>query len=177
MRKVLSASLAVVVACLGMPVGIYADAPARTAAKPKVSVRQGPTTGGLEGVAKNASQQNLPGMKVQVRAPNGELVATGTTNAQGAFSFPSLNAGKYTIEIVDGAGNIVGTSASTAVTAGTTSSITVTAAGAGTLGAAGAAGLGGFFGLGSIGTVAVIVGGTLGIIAFKATRNDSSPSR
>jgi hypothetical protein len=160
-----------------MPVGIYADAPGRTAAKPKVSVQQGPTTGGLEGVAKNASQQNLPGMKVQVRAPNGQLVATGTTNAQGAFSFPGLNAGSYTIEIVDGAGNIVGTSASIAVTAGTTSSIAVTATAAGALGAAGVGGLG-IFGLGSLGTVAAIAGATaLGTIAFKATRNDSSPSR
>ncbi len=92
-----------------MPAGLFAAPPARQQ-----------TTGGLEGIAKDAQQQNLPGVRVQVRNANGQLVATGTTNSTGSFAFTGMPPGTYTIELLDAAGNIVGTSAVVTVTAGAT---------------------------------------------------------
>lgn len=170
MRKAFSIGLAFVVSMLGMPVGIFAAAA-------KAPARQGQTTGGLQGVARDAAQQNLSGVKVQVRGPNGQLVSTGTTNSSGSFSFAGLNPGSYTIEIVDAAGNIVGTSAAVTVTAGATATVTVTAAAAGAIAAAAGGGVS-LFGLGTIGTVAVIGGAAAATIAtVVATQDDASPSR
>ena len=164
MRKAFAAVLAFVTATMGMPLGIAAAG-------------QQATTGGVQGLAQDAAQQNLPGVRVQVRMPNGQLAATGTTNAQGSFSFAGLNPGSYTIEILDAAGNLVGTSATVTVTAGATATITVTAAAVGAI-AAGAGGGLGLFGLGTIGTVAVIGGAAaLTTAAIVATKDDASPSR
>jgi hypothetical protein len=162
MRKSFAAVLTLVTATMGMPVGIAA---------------QGQTTGAVQGSAKGAAQQNLPGVRVQVRMPNGQLAATGTTNAQGSFSFAGLNPGTYTIEILDAAGNIVGTSASVAVTAGATATVTVTSAVAGAIAAAAGGGLS-LLGLGTVGTVAVLGGAAaLTTVAVVATKKDASPSR
>jgi len=164
MRKVFVLALTLVVAAIGMRVGLLAAPPPQT-------------TGGVEGVARDSLQQNLSGVRVQVRNANGQLVATGTTNSTGAFSFSGLPPGSYTVEIIDAAGNIVGTSASVGVTAGATATVTVTAAAAGAIAAAGGGGLS-LFGLGTIGTVAVVGAATaVTIIAVQATRDDASPSR
>ena len=171
MRKSFAIGLMFVVAALGMPVGVFA------AAAPKPAIRQGQTTGGLQGVAKDAAQQNLSGIKVQVRGPNGQLAATGTTTSSGSFSFAGLNPGSYTIEIVDAAGNIVGTSAAITVTAGATATVTVTAAAAGAIAAAAGGGVS-LFGLGAIGTVAVVGGAAAATIAtVVTTQSNASPSR
>lgn len=160
-----------VVAVLGMPVGTFA------AAAKAPAVRQVQTTGGIQGVAKDAAQQNLSGVKVQVRDRNGQLVAVGTTNASGEFSFAGLNPGIYTIEIVDATGNIVGTSAAITVTAGATATVTVTAAAAGAIAAASGGGLRPF-GLGHRAMVVVIgAAGALMVAGIVASRNDASPSR
>ena len=112
-----------------------------------------------------------------MRAANGELVATGTTNTSGSFSFAGLSPGTYTIEILDAAGNIVGTSAAVVVTAGNAATVTVTAAAAGAIAAAEGGGVG-LFGLGTIGTVAVLgAAAAVTIIAIQATKDDASPSR
>jgi hypothetical protein len=135
-----------------------------------------PPTGGLQGFARNANKQTLPQVNVQVRGADGQLAATGSTNAQGAFSFSGLTPGTYTVEILDAAGRIVGTSSVT-VTAGAVATVTVTAAAAGAIAAAGTGGVG-LFGLGTIGTVAVIGGAAaLTVAAIVATRDDASPSR
>jgi hypothetical protein len=135
-----------------------------------------PPTGGLQGFARNANKQTLPKVNVQVRGADGQLAATGSTNAQGAFSFSGLNPGTYTVEILDAAGRIVGTSSVT-VTAGAVATVTVTAAAAGAIAAAGTGGLS-LFGLGTIGTVAVIGAATAVTVAtIVATRDDASPSR
>jgi carboxypeptidase family protein len=168
MRKVFAIALTFIVAAIGTGVGLLAAGSGR---------QQQSTTGGIQGVARDAQQQNLPGVRIQVRASNGQLVATGTTNSGGAFSFAGLNSGTYTIEVLDAAGNIVGTSALVAVTAGATATITVTAAAAGAIAAAGAGGVT-LFGLGTIGTVAVVgAAAAATIVAVRATKNDSSPSR
>lgn len=164
MRKKCAALLAVCVAALGMPTGVLAAG------------AQG-ATGGVQGVAKNAAQQNLSGVKVQVRGPNGQLAASGTTDASGSFSFAGLNPGLYTVEVLDAAGNIVGTSAAIGVTAGTMATVTVSAAAAGALAAAAGGGMG-LFGLGTIATVAVVgAAGAATIAAIVVTRNDASPSQ
>lgn len=155
MRKVFAFGLMFVVAVFGMPVGALA---------------QGGQTGTLQGVAKDATQKDLPRVKVQVRGPNGELVANGTTTGTGQFSFAGLNPGNYTIEIVDAVGNVVGSSAPVAVTAGATATVSVTAAAAGAIAAAAGGGVS-LFGLGTIGTVAVVSGAaaitTAAVVATK----------
>ena len=161
MRKAFVFVLALGVTAPGMPAGLAAAA---------MGV-QGQTTGGMQGVAKDAVQQNLSGVRVQVRMPNGQLAAAGTTNAQGSFSFAGLQPGSYTVEVLDAAGNIVGTSASVSVTAGATATVSVTAAAAGAL-AAGAAGGLSLFGLGTVGTVAVVGGAAaLTTVAVVATKD------
>lgn len=171
MRRAFAIGLMFVVAVLGMPVGVFA-APAKAPA-----VLQGQTTGGLQGVAKDAAEKALPRVKVQVRGPNGQLAGTGTTNASGEFSIAGLNPGSYTIEIVDSAGNIVGTSAAVTVTAGATATVTVTAAAAGAIAAAAGGGVS-LLGLGTIGTVAVVGGAAAATIAtVVAKQSTASPSR
>lgn len=167
MRKAFAAVLTLVAATIGMPIGLGAAG--------KAAQNQG--TGTLQGVAKDAAQQNLSGVRVQVRLPSGQLAATGTTNAQGSFSFAGLSPVNYTIEILDAAGNIVGTSAPVTVTAGGTATVTVTASVAGAI-AAGAGGGLSLLGLGTIGTVAVVGGAAaLATVAIVATKHDASPSR
>ena len=167
MRRVFVLALSLTVGAIGVPAG-----PLRGAASSSAS-----TTGGVEGIAKDAQQQNLPSVRVQVRNANGQLVATGTTNSTGSFAFTGMPPGTYTIELLDVAGNIVGTSAVVTVTSGAIATVTVTAAAAGAIAAAKGGGLG-LFGLGTIGTVAVL-GAAAGvtIIAIMVTKDDASPSR
>ena len=166
MRKVLAGMLALVAATFGMSPGLAAAASARRAA-----------TGAVHGVAKDAAQQNLPGVRVQVRAPNGQLASTAVTSAQGRFSFTGLTPGNYIIEILDADGNVIGTSASVTVTADETTTVTITAAAAGAIAAGSGGGLS-RLGLGILGTVAVISGAaTLTTVAIVATKKDASPSR
>lgn len=175
MRKIFAVALMFVAASFAMPAGVLA-----AAAK---GAEQAQATGTLRGTAKNAQSQNMSGVRVQVRpvnpAPGQGLAATGTTNASGAFSFAGLAPGQYIVEIVDMAGNIVGTSAAVSVTAGAITTVSVTAAAAAAIGAAGAAGVGGgLLGLGTIGTVAVIAGGAaLVAVAVRAVTDEASPSR
>jgi hypothetical protein len=129
MRKAFSIGLVFVVTVFGMPIGTFAAAAKAPAA------RQGQTTGGLQGDAKDATQHPMPQVRVQVRGPNGELIVAGTTNANGQFAFIGLPPASYTIEIVDALGNIVGTSAAVTVTAGATATVTITAAAAGAIAA------------------------------------------
>jgi Carboxypeptidase regulatory-like domain/TonB dependent receptor-like, beta-barrel len=52
--------------------------------------------GSIEGVIKDASGAVLPGVRVEVQAPNGPI-AVATTDANGTFRFPSLVPGMYTV--------------------------------------------------------------------------------
>jgi hypothetical protein len=132
--------------------------------------------GGIEGVVKDAAQQSLPGVWVQARAASGDLVATARTDSTGSFSLSGLRPGTYTIEVLDAADNIIGTSAAVAIAAGRTATVTVAAAPAGAIAAAAGGGLS-LFGLGPIGTVAVLGAAAAGTVAIQATQNDASPSR
>ena len=172
MRRVLAAVLCSAVAIVGSPAGVFAAGPVRA----DKQAPGGQSTGALEGVAKNAQQQNLPSIRVHVRDAGGKLVAVGTTNSAGEFAFAGLNPGTFTIEIVRTSGEIVGT-ASVTVAGGATTMVTLTATAAGTI-AAGAAGGAGLLGLGTLGTVAVVgAASSAAIVAVDKTKKDASPSR
>jgi hypothetical protein len=58
----------------------------------------------------------------------GELVGTTRCDRAGAFVFTNLNPGNYVVEVVNAQGDVIGTSAVSAVAAGATVAISVTAA-------------------------------------------------
>jgi hypothetical protein len=81
---------------------------------------------------------------VQLRnLATGQLAGSTTSNVAGQFSFIGLNPGNYAVEVVNAAGQIVGTSASVAVSSGaavTGVSVTASAAVAATAGVGAGAG-------------------------------------
>jgi uncharacterized protein (DUF2141 family) len=144
-----------------------------------VAAFAGQGTGQISGTARNAQDQILSGVKVQLRnIDSGQLVATTKSAANGAFEFTGLNPGNYVVEIVDDDGKIIGATATMALAAGgVMSGVTVAASAAGAMaGAAAAGGMGAFFSstAGILLLVGVGVGVTAGVIA---ATNDASPSR
>jgi hypothetical protein len=135
-------------------------------------------TGQISGTA-TISGKPMPNTTVRVRnVDNGTIAATGKTDGQGNFSFASLPAGNYVIEIVSDDGQLIGTSAKIALVAGAmvASGISVgaTAAVAGTAGAV-AAGGGAFF-ASTAGIITMAAIGT-GVAAGIIVANDASPSQ
>src|SRR5687768_4820825 len=87
-------------------------------------------TGTISGSAREASGQAMPNTTVRLRdARTGQLAGTTTTAADGQFTFTVLNPGTYVVEIVNGVGDVVGTSAAISLAAGamTATAVTVTA--------------------------------------------------
>jgi hypothetical protein len=138
--------------------------------------------GTLSGTATDATGQPIARTKVQLRdLATGQLVGTTQSGANGAFTFTGLPAGNFAVEVVNAAGQIIGSSASITVAAGATiTGVTVSATAAAAMGtaagaaAAGAATAGGFSTAVVITTVAVGAG-IAGAIALAT--NDASPSR
>lgn len=134
--------------------------------------------GSVAGVAQDANNAIMSGVKVQLRnADTGELVNTTTSAANGGFSFSGLPAGNYVVEIVDAAGRIIGASASLGVTAGATiTGITVAASAAGAAAAVAAGGFAAFFTstAGILTGLAVLGGIAAGVVI---AGNAASPSR
>ena len=133
---------------------------------------EGQGTGKISGVARDAQNQVLPGVKVQLRnVDTGQLVATTKASASGAFEFTGLNPGNYIVEIVDDSGKIIGLSPLTALAAGgAVTGLMVSAA------AAAAAGGGAFFA--STAGILLLVGLGAGVTAgVIAATNDASGSR
>lgn len=60
---------------------------------------QGGTTSTLSGIAVDTSGAILPGADVTVTLPATGLTQSAVTNAEGAFSFPGLNIGTYTVTV------------------------------------------------------------------------------
>ena len=60
---------------------------------------QGGTTSTLSGVAVDSSGAVLPGADVTVTMPSTGFTLAAVTNADGAFSFPGLNIGTYTVTV------------------------------------------------------------------------------
>jgi hypothetical protein len=141
----------------------------------RAAVGRGQNTGTVNGTAKNAQGQNLPNYTVRIRnLANGNIVGSSTTNAAGDYSFIGLPVGNYAIEIVNAAGDIIGTSASIAVAAGATVSVTVTASAATAIAAAAAAG--GGISTALIITAAAITAGVVGVVVA-ANNGNASASR
>jgi len=136
-------------------------------------------TGQISGTARNAQDQVLAGVKLQLRnVDTGALVATTRSAANGAFEFKGLNPGNYVVEIVDDDGKIIGLSTSMALAGGgVVSGVTVAASAAGAIaGAAAAGGLGAFFA--STGGILLLVGIGAGVTAgVIAATGSTSPSR
>jgi len=160
-------SLALVVALVGLGV------PAPLAAAPAPL-----SNGQISGIAMRADHGPMANATTRLRnLASGQHVAVTMTNALGQFSFARLREGQYMAELVDAAGNIIGTSRMLTLSPGvmTVSGVMVnaTAAGAAGQGAAGG-GLGAFFTstAGIVLLAAVGVGVTVAIV--KAT---GSPSK
>jgi hypothetical protein len=134
-------------------------------------------TGSVSGTAQNAQSQPLSGVRVQLRnVDTGQLAGSTTSATNGAYSFTGLNPANYVVEILDAAGNVIGTSASLAVAAGGVISGVTVAASATLAAAATAGGLAAFFT--STGGILVLAGVGAGVAAgFVAANNNASPSR
>jgi Carboxypeptidase regulatory-like domain len=170
MGKFLSAALVVALMALGMPAVSFASGP--------TAPRKQDQPGTVAGKTKDSKGDVLPNAKVRVRKKGGALLADATSNTAGDFSV-SVPQGEYFVEILDGAGKVIGLSPTLTVAAGQTATITVTAAAVGAV-AGGTAAAGGFslFGLGTAATVGVIAGATTaGVLSIRAVTNDASPSK
>lgn len=136
-------------------------------------------TGRISGIARDAQNQVLPGVKVQLRnVDTGQLVATTKAAPNGAFEFSGLNPGNHIVEIVGDSDQIIGVSPSMALAAGgviTGVGVSASAAGA-AAGAAAAGGVGAFFSstAGILLLVGIGAGTTAAIIALN---DEASPSR
>ena len=159
------------------------------AASPRPMPRaQAQSNASLSGTATNATGQPVANATVHLRnLATGQLTGTTTSSAMGSFSFAGLEAGNYAVEVVNAAGQIIGTSASISVAAGTTvtgvavgTSAALAGAAAGGAAAAGAAaaGAGAATGISTavIITTVAAAAGVAGAVAV-AKRGDASPSR
>jgi hypothetical protein len=137
-----------------------------TAARP----RQAESAASVSGTASDVNGHVLSNSSVQLRnVSTGQLFGTAMTNGVGQFSFDRVPPGNYVVEVVNPAGQIIGTSGSVVVSDGaavtgvsvTGSAATKAAASAGVfsthhlgliLGAAGAAGVAGGIAMATSGT-------------------------
>lgn len=141
------------------------------AAAAKASARQ-TVTGGAQGIARDAQRQPLANHTVQVRnVSTGELTGTATTKASGEFIFTGLPEGTYVSELVNPAGQIIGTSAPFTIEGGKTVAVPLVSSAAGSMSSAGSAGFG-LFGMNSAATLSVLGGAAVGATALVLTRNN-----
>jgi hypothetical protein len=101
-----------------------------------IAARSGQTspTASVSGTASDVTGRALSNTVVQLRSVStGQLAGSATTNGLGQFSIAGLPPGTYVVEVINAAGQIVGTSGSVAVSAGaavTGVGVTTTAAAA-----------------------------------------------
>jgi hypothetical protein len=128
----------------------------------------------VAGVARSSNGQILGNVTVQLRdLETGRVAGTATTSSTGSFSFAAVGSGNYVIEILNAAGQVVGTSQPISVSAGaalTGVSVAATAA-------AVAARTGGIAGLSTIAAItsAAAAAGVVGVVNRR--NGDASPSR
>jgi hypothetical protein len=131
----------------------------------------------VAGTSRDARGSTVAHVKVNLRdLGTGKLASTTTSDAVGQFSFTGLKAGTYAIELLNDAGQLIGTSAAIAVTAGaavTGVTVTVGAATQAALLAAAAAGGGGI----STALIVTAVAAGAGIAALVVVKNNASPSQ
>ena len=145
-------------------------------------------TASLAGTATSSSGQSVANATVHLRnLANGQIAGTTTSSTTGSFSFAGLQAGNYAVEVVNAAGQIIGTSASIGVAAGatvtgiavSTSAVLAGAAAGGAAAGAAAAGAGAAtagISTAVIVTTAAAAAGVAGAVAI-AKKGDASPSR
>ena len=141
-------------------------------------------TASLAGTATSSSGQSVANATVHLRnLANGQIAGTTTSSTTGSFSFAGLQAGNYAVEVVNAAGQIIGTSASIGVAAGATVtgiavSTSAVLAGAAAAGAAAAGAGAATAGISTavIVTTAAAAAGVAGAVAI-AKKGDASPSR
>src|SRR5947208_47165 len=121
---------------------------------------QAQTAGSISGTASDSVGVTVAKATVRLRnLATGELSGNSVSSGAGEFSFSGLSAGNYVVEVVNAAGEIVGTSAPIVVAAGAQVTGVVVAASA-----AAAAGVGGSAGVASAGFFT----STAGIVALAA---------
>jgi len=143
---------------------------------------QAAAVGSLSGTASSSSGQMMTNVVVQLRnLATGQLAGSTTSNVAGQFSFIGLNPGNYAVEVVNAAGQIVGTSASVAVSAAAAvTGVSVTASTAVAGAAAGAGGAGAAAGAATGASTATIVGAAAaaaGVAGAAFTNETASPSQ
>ena len=130
----------------------------------------------VAGMATTSTGETLVNAAVQLRdLATGTVTGTTMSSSTGAFSFGAVNPGNYVVEVLNAAGEVVGTSASVSVAPGAAvTGVTVTATAAAVAASAGAGGLG----AGTIAavTTAAAAAGVAGI-AVATDQEDASPSR
>lgn len=152
MRRIAAVALVLAIALYGLP-------PLALAA---------PQSGAIAGVAQASGGAPFANHTARLRSvQTGDVVASTTTDAAGAFEFAAVAPGSYVVEIADAAGRVVGISGVTRVSVGGTEVATITAA-TPVVG-------------GAISTPLLILllaaAGAGGIGIWAATKDEASPSR
>jgi hypothetical protein len=133
---------------------------------------QAAAAGSLSGTASSSGGQVMANTVVQIRnLATGQLAGSTTSNVAGQFSFVGLNPGNYAVEIVNAAGQIVGTSAAV-----TGVSVTASTAIAATTGAGVGAGAGAASGA-STATIVGAAAAAAGVAGAAYTNETASPSQ
>jgi hypothetical protein len=125
----------------------------------------------LAGTATSSSGQTLANATVQLRnLATGTVSSTTTSSSTGVFSFAAVNPGNYVVEVLNAAGQVVGTTASISVAAGAA----LTGVAVSATAAAVAAGIAGASTIAAV-TAAAAAAGVVGVVA--RGQGDASPSR
>jgi hypothetical protein len=130
-----------------------------------------PGTALVAGTARTSAGRTVPNTTVRLRdVTTNRSMGTAATNAAGQFSFTGLQPGTYMVEVVNSAGEIIGTSATISVAAGAAvTGVAVTAA----VAAAAAAGAGL-----STAAIVLIAAGSAGVVgAVVIAKKIASPSQ
>jgi carboxypeptidase family protein len=174
MRRLIAIALSSVLALQGVPL-LAASAPPALRGAHASGVQAPALPGAIEGTSQTATGEVLSRHKVQLRnLDTGQLAGTTTTNGAGHFSFTQLPPGNYTLELVNPAGAIVGSSAAIAVPAGATATVTVASTSAVIPAAAAAAAAAGGISTALVVTSLAVAAGIAGVVAV--SRHNPSPS-
>lgn len=131
--------------------------------------------GSIAGSATSSPGRAMANATVRLRSvATGQLAGTTTSDAAGQFIFTGLPAGTYAVEVIDAAGQILGTSAAIPLAAG--AQVTGVSVNASLAAAAAAASAGSFFSS-KAGIVAVAVAGAAVAGVTIAATGTASPSR
>ena len=163
MRQIIAIALASTLSLSTLPISVVAAA-AQTAS--------------IAGITQSVTGQNVANATVQLRnLGTGPLAGTTTSSATGSFGFTGLAAGNYSVEVVNAAGQIIGSSTAIPVTAGAAvTGVTVTATAAAAAAAGGGAAAAKMLGSNKALLITTIAAAA-GIATTVALVNDASPSK